>query len=91
VGKGREAGVQGQNALLPPLARIQDRGRGVGRRRPAGLAAEAADGERGKRKRAMRGFFSLPHLGLGCDVESAPREETMVVMGSRWWLDVAVR
>jgi hypothetical protein len=24
-------------------------------------------------------------------VESAPRGETVVVMGSRWWLDVAVR
>jgi hypothetical protein len=28
----------------------------------------AADDERGKRKRAMRGFFSH-HLGLGCTVE----------------------
>jgi hypothetical protein len=39
----------------------------------------------------MRGFFSLPHLGLGRAVESAPRGETAVVMGLRWWLDVVVR
>jgi hypothetical protein len=45
----------------------------LGRRRPAGLPATAADSERGKRRRAARGFFSLPHLGLGRAMESAPR------------------
>jgi hypothetical protein len=56
---------------LLPLARTPDRGRGVlGRRRPAGLPATTVDGERGKRRRAMRGFFSHPHLGLGCAVEA---------------------
>jgi hypothetical protein len=40
--------------------------------------ARATDGERGKRRRATRGFFSLPHLGLERAVEAAPR-------GGRWW------
>jgi hypothetical protein len=62
------------NGHLPPLARTPDRGRGeLGRRRPAGLPATAADGERGKRRRATRGFFSLPHLELERAVEAAPR------------------
>jgi hypothetical protein len=54
---------------LLPLARTPDRGRGLGRRRPASLSATATDGERGKRRRETRGFFSLPHLGLGRAVE----------------------
>jgi hypothetical protein len=40
------------------------------RRRPPGLPATTADGERGKRRRATRGFFSHPHLGLGCAMEA---------------------
>jgi hypothetical protein len=76
--------------ILPLVAPPTEVG-GLGRRQPAGLPATATDGERGKRWRAMRGFFSLPHLELGSTVESAPRGETAVVMGSRWWLDVAVR
>jgi hypothetical protein len=64
--KGKEAGGQGQNALLPPLARIQNRGRGLGRWWTAGLPGTAVDGERGRRRRASRGSFSLPHLELGC-------------------------
>jgi hypothetical protein len=51
------------NGHLPSLARTPDRGRGLGRRRPAGLPATTTDGERGERRRATRGFFSLTHLG----------------------------
>jgi hypothetical protein len=79
------------NGHLPPLARTPDRGRGeLGRWRPAGLSATTADGERGKRRRATRGIFSLPHLGLERAVEAAPRGGGGGD-GLRWWLDVAVR
>jgi hypothetical protein len=52
---------------------------GLGWRRPAGLPATTADGERGKRRRATRGFFSLTHLGSGrC-------EETALRAAADWW------
>jgi hypothetical protein len=74
-GKRRGAeGVFGLNGLLPPwFAAGQRQGR-LGQRRPAGLPATAAASERGNRERAMRGFPSLTHLGLGRAVEAAPRE-----------------
>jgi hypothetical protein len=71
VEKEERAGGQGQNALLPPLARIRTEvGGGLGRWRPAGLPGTVVDDERGKRRRAMREFFSHPHLGLGCTAEA---------------------
>jgi hypothetical protein len=48
-------------------------GEGLGRRRPAGLPATNADGERGKRRRATRGFFSLTHLGSRRREGTAPQ------------------
>jgi hypothetical protein len=91
VEKGKKTGGLGQKAIFFPWLAPRTEVGGLGRRWPAGLPATAADGERGNRRRAMRGFFSLPHLGLGRAVESAPRGETAVVMGLRWWLDVVVR
>jgi hypothetical protein len=71
-GKGERAGGSWPNGHLPPVARTRTEveGEGLGRWRPAGLPATAADGEGGGRKRATRGLFSHPHLGLGCAVEA---------------------
>jgi hypothetical protein len=91
VEKERRQGGLGQKAIFFPWLAPRTEVGGLGRRWPAGLPATAADGERGKRRRATRGFCSLPHLGLGHAVGSTPRGETVVVMGSQWWLDVAVR
>jgi hypothetical protein len=52
---------------------------GLGRRRSAGLPATTANGKRGKRRRATRGFFSLTHLGSG------RREETASRAAADWW------
>jgi hypothetical protein len=65
--------------FLPWLAPQTEAG-GLGRRRPAGLPATTADGERGKRRRATRGFFSLTHLGSGRREEMASR-----AAADRWW------
>jgi hypothetical protein len=76
VEKERRQGGLGQKAIFFPwLAPRSEAGGVLERRRPAGLPATAADGERGKRRREMRGFFSLPHLGLERAVEAAPRGE----------------
>jgi hypothetical protein len=47
----------------------------------------AADDERGKRKRATRGFFSHPHLGLGCAVEV---DRWAAADCKRWWSGTAL-
>jgi hypothetical protein len=62
--KERRQGVFGLKAFffLPGSQPVRGRG-GLGRRRPAGLPATTAAGERGKRERTTRGFFSLTHLG----------------------------
>jgi hypothetical protein len=57
------------------------RGRGgLGWRRPTGLPVTTAVGERGKRRRATRGFFSLTHLGSRRREERAP-----LAAVDRWW------
>jgi hypothetical protein len=62
VEKKRRRGGLGQKAIFFPWLAPRTEVGGLGRRRPTG--------ERGKRRRATRGFFSLPHLGLGCAVEA---------------------
>jgi hypothetical protein len=74
----RGRGVSAKQPPLHPLPRdIQRQGRaaagGLGRRRPAGLPATEADGERGKRRRATRGFVPLTHLGSRRREGAAPR------------------
>jgi hypothetical protein len=79
--KRKRARVFGQTAFLLPLAHTPVRGRGgLVRRRPAGLPATTAAGERGERGRATRGFFSLTHLGSRRREEMAPRAAAY-----RWW------
>jgi hypothetical protein len=62
------------------LAPRSEAGEGLGRRRPAGLPATTADGERGKRRRETRGFFFLTHLGSRRREEMASR-----AAADRWW------
>jgi hypothetical protein len=78
--KRKAGGFFGQKAFfLLWLAPRSEAGEGLERRRPAGLLATNADGERGKRRRATRGFFSLTHLGSRRREEMAPRA------AADWW------
>jgi hypothetical protein len=70
VEKERRQGGLGQKAIFLPWLAPRTEAGGLGQRRPAGLPATAADGGWGKRRRATRGFFSLPYIGLGCAVEA---------------------
>jgi hypothetical protein len=85
--KGKEAVGLGQNALLPPLACIQNRGEGgSGATWPAGRAlaggpCSAAAGRRGKTERAPRGFDSRAHLESGRRVEVDRRDEADCRLG----------
>jgi hypothetical protein len=63
-GKGEKAGGLGQMAISFLWLAPRTEAGGLGRR-PAGLPATTADGERGKRRRATRGFFSSLTLGRG--------------------------
>jgi hypothetical protein len=67
-------------SLLPPWFAIGQRQGRLGRRRPAGLPATTATGERGKRERTTRGFFSFTHLGSRRREELVPR-----AAADRWW------
>jgi hypothetical protein len=93
VEKERKAGGLGQKAIffpwLAPWTEVGVGG-GSGGGGPPAFRSRLRTA-RGEKKEGDEGVLLPPHLGLGRAVESAPRGETAVVMGSRWWLDVTVR